>query len=327
LDANEQYGTAFVEPKQIDTNADGTIYRLTSTHNNTTSIRGQRSVALSVNTDFDTLSSFCTGTGAANSGGVDAFIRKPTAVPNSQYELLYSPTDLVSFLPSGITPTSLDNGDGTTTLTWTNLHTALGSNGFVILNVTNGVDTCCTAPHGWNNVVLNGTSSISQDIANNFLFNDDYVGAIVSSTGTTITSNGDANLSGLQLSGFEYYIEILDGTAEGARFEILEDSTTPNTIIIDPAGNINNTSIMIPAGITGATFALRQHRFFKDVYDFDKFNFTSGLSAVLLLIIGILLVTLLLIETICLFPLEQEIILILEHLSICILLEKFATIK
>ena len=174
-----------------------------------------------------------TGDDSPGSGGVDAFIREPTAISNSQYQLLYSSTDLQSFLSSGIMPTSVDNGDGATTLTWSNLHTVLSAKGFVILNVTDGVDDCCSEPYGWSALSLDGTSGVAQDVANNFLFNSDYEGVIVSNTGTTITTNGDADLSALQLAGFEYYIEVLDGTAEGARFKMLEASATATNMIID----------------------------------------------------------------------------------------------
>lgn len=109
---------------------------------------------------------------------------------------------------------------------------------------------------------------------------DVFTGTVTSVAGNALNVSGGVgtgSISAALQAGYEYYVEVTDGTHEGQRFDVSEASCTATTIVLDPA-NSRSTSASVPSTLTGAPIVLRKHWRAKDVLPVAGFRATNNSS-------------------------------------------------
>ena len=187
------------------------------------------------------------------------------------------------WLATQLTPTTVNNGDGTETLTYGPLESdpALPAGvqlGFVRVAVSldaNHDSTPEASDHsrvfGWQKRTLqvrNQTYSVPFVAREVFSGTVDSVGAANVSVGSSL---GSVNINSLFVAGYEYYLEVTSGDAEGQRWEVDEAASNGSTIGLLPA-NARSTSATLPANLAGDGVALRPHWRVADLFPPAKFH-------------------------------------------------------
>jgi hypothetical protein len=188
--------------------------------------------------------------------------------------------------PTQLVPTVVNNGDGTETLTYGPLESdpALGSGvqtGFVRVRVTLDAnhDTVAEATAdsmvlGWQQRTL---QQRNQTYAVPFVTREVFSG-LVDSVGVSSVSVGaslgSVNVSSLLSSGYEYYLEVIGGDAEGQRWEVDEVGSSGATLALLP-GHARSTSTTLPANLVGDLIALRPHWRVVDLFPVGDFHAAS----------------------------------------------------
>lgn len=168
-------------------------------------------------------------------------------------------------------PVVTDNGDGTETVTWANIHDIDGNalvtadRGFVRLYVDPCfLDPSWTLVQGWHRSVVDGKR---QTHGRNFSSMPVFTGFIDSTSGSQIntpTSGKGADLSGLLLDPAAlYYLELTSGPAEGERFDLASGGVDSFTLNL---GSGNNTLGALPSGLAGSYFVIRRHETLGEIY-------------------------------------------------------------
>ena len=188
--------------------------------------------------------------------------------------------------PTQLVPTIVNNGDGTETLTYGPLENdpALGSGvqtGFVRVRVTLDAnhDTVAEATAdsivlGWQKRTLqqrNQTYAVPFTTREVFSGLVDSVGVSSVSVGASL---GSVNVSSLLSSGYEYYLEVIGGDAEGQRWEVDEVGSSGATLALLPA-HARSTSTTLPANLVGDLIALRPHWRVVDLFPVGDFRAAS----------------------------------------------------
>lgn len=186
----------------------------------------------------------------------------------------------------GIVPQATNNGDGSETVTYAGLAddpVFLGAGaGFVRLRIELDANhdltseaTAYSAAWAWAGVpfqALPQTLSLPVSVAETFS------GLVTSVSGNALDvsdSAGTGDILAVLQAGYEYYVEITDGTSEGHRFEVNEASCTATTISLDPAHS-RSTQATVPTTLAGAPVVLRQHRRVKDALPVAAFRATNN---------------------------------------------------
>jgi hypothetical protein len=223
----------------------------------------------------------------AGTGMLDAFFTRPLGgISDVTYTLEVSPalgnptmwTDVTS-----VSPTITSNGDGSETVRYVDLEkidgtTTEGVNlsggiGFARLRVEldDGVTaaTSHTEVFGWS---VRAAQAECETCSDPFVPKEVFSGTVDSAGGAgnvllDLTTSAGAVSIADQLGTRPYYVEILDGSYEGHRFEVAGGSATGLTL---QAGAARNTLAPIP-DLGGALLALRAHRVLDDVVSAVEF--------------------------------------------------------
>ncbi len=208
----------------------------------------------------------------------------------SQADLIYT-LQVIADLgqsPSGwnstqLIPTVTNNGDGTETLTFGPLESdpALPGGtqmGFVRVHVSLDENhdeapdaSAVSSVLGW----LKRTLQIrNQTYSVPFVKNEVFSGVVDSVGASDVnvgTSMGSVNVSSLFASGFEYYLEVIAGDAEGQRWEVDETASSGSTIVLLLA-HARSTSASLPVTLSGDSVALRPHWRVVDLFPPSDFH-------------------------------------------------------
>jgi hypothetical protein len=200
-------------------------------------------------------------------GGVDASFVRPRGRFDVTYTLQLS-QDLVSWVNVSGLPTVIANGDGTDTISWTNVQSvspATVSRGFVRLKISTStsVTPAFTLPQGWTKQAIVGRQ---QTHGVNFTSPPVFTGKVNWAVGIALgvsSSSSGSDIGGFLTAPDKYYIEFTDGVAEGHRLDLMGGAI--DTLILDLASS-NNTSNVLPAGIANSHFVIRKHRTLGEVF-------------------------------------------------------------
>lgn len=190
--------------------------------------------------------------GSAVSG---SFVR-----PQGRFDVTYTlaiSTNLTAWTEVASAPALAANGDGTDTLTWTNLQTA-GDIGYARLKVIAGGATTYTLPQGWSKTTILGDV---QSYSSPLLSTPVLTGGVTFSIVNGLQASTPV---GTLATPAAYYVEFTDGIAEGHRFTLSSASGT--TLEIDVASPLNTLSSGIPGNLAGSHFVVRKYRTLGDVF-------------------------------------------------------------
>ena len=174
-------------------------------------------------------------------------------------------------------PQISDNGDGTETVTFTDLANAAffqsEGSGFVRLYVEadanhDGIpDTIAKGEtFGWfARSFHSGTETFSMPFSKPAA----YTSTVTGLSGNTLSVFG----VGLP-SGIPHYVEIVSGEHAGHRFEVDEASSSPTTLTLDLSSDdkARNTLDVPPTSLKGARIAVRPHQTIADFFPADQFQ-------------------------------------------------------
>gem|GEM_PF-2088673 len=219
---------------------------------------------------------------------IDATFLRPEGITDVTYTLEIS-TDLVTFIPAPANTVTFDattNGDGTETVVIEDLEQiSLLSNGagFVRLRLTLAapVATTTTKVFGWQTY---GQELQCQTFSHPFEKKSPFSGTVDSSAGnvltvTTSTANGSFSFVDQLSADSSYYVEILDGTFEGHRFDIDRANSTTTTIALLTDGDlfggaVVNTLTAVP-NLANAPIIVREHYTVDELFPLDS-DATAG---------------------------------------------------
>ena len=178
-----------------------------------------------------------------------------------------------------ISPTVVNNGDGTETDTYANLAQvpALASGqGYVRVKLTdqNSGTVARTQTSGWASRAL---STGVQTYGNPFLVCPIYTGTVSSATSNAVTLDSATGLTTLFAAGKQYYVEVTAGTNVGHRWEIDEANSSGSTLFIDTA-NALNTQATVPASLVTDHIAVREHNTLKSVFPTTKLHASNSVT-------------------------------------------------
>ena len=221
------------------------------------------------------------------SGGVDVRLRRRHG---GQSDLTYTLELLpnlsaASWTSTAITPTVVNNADGTETLTFASVDTdpaLTGSiSGLVRIRVSldanhDGIPeaTDTTAIMGWQSQTLSvQNQTYSAPYAPTAVFTGTVDGVTGSSLDLT-TSAAGTSLTSLFSTGIEYYVEVMSGTEEGNRWEIDEAGSTATSLLLQPAQS-RSTQATVPVDLAGNLIAVRPHWRMSDVFPLGTYHATN----------------------------------------------------
>ncbi len=202
------------------------------------------------------------------------FVRPVGSLSGVTYTLeaaaaLGNPTSWVD-VTTALTPTTIDNLDGTETVRYADLETISGAGpdgvdlgtgiGFVRLRVAldNGTTTAVSHSEvsGWSELSV---QTEGESCSFPFAPAEVFSGTVTAVDGNILDVSQSAGLASqgvaVHLANRPHYIEIISGNCEGHRFEVA--FATDQSITLDPIAD-RNTLAPIP-DLTGARFALRAH--------------------------------------------------------------------
>ena len=165
---------------------------------------------------------------------------------------------------SSLTPTIINNGDGTEKVYFGNMEqdpTFVGSDhGFVRLKVTlkGTASTGITEVFGWTRRAF---PVQCETFSMPYLQKELFSGVVDSVSGNTInvtTSVGSLSLTSVINPNQPSFIEVTSGNNAGHRFEVNEGASTANTIAIDFTSD-RNTQASLPSSLVGDKIVLRNH--------------------------------------------------------------------
>lgn len=185
-------------------------------------------------------------------------------------------------------PVVVNNGDGTETLTYGPLETDPAfvgkTTGAVRVRVsldanhdTNPEAQDSTPVQGWQH---RSFVTQHQTYAVPFVQPATFTGIVDSVSGTTInaaSSAGTTSLAGLLQTGREYYVEVLNGTLEGQRWDVDENNSTATSLVVLPA-SAHSTRANVPVSLAGSLIALRAHWRVVDLFPVNDFHATLNPS-------------------------------------------------
>jgi|GEM_PF-1591341 len=201
---------------------------------------------------------------ANGAGGVHAVLTRPQGLTGVAMQLMVSGalSRSMSWMAAGITPQITSHGDGTESLTFASLERlpalSAGGRGFVRLEVTlqSSGEKAHTAVWFWDR----RTFAVGhRSFGPTTLQRERFSGRVTS--GSTLldlsTSVGGVSIRGRLDSSRAAYLEVLDGTHEGHRFEIAHPQTTATNLAIN-ASSPRNTRSTVP-NLSGARIVVRNH--------------------------------------------------------------------
>ncbi|MFN0078819.1 MAG: TIGR02597 family protein [Prosthecobacter sp.] len=213
-------------------------------------------------------------------GSVNFSFIRPVGLRDLTYnlEVTSSLLDSASWTPSSQSPSILDNNDGTETVLFADVSSHPGTSadlGFTRLAVshTPSGNSSRTLPIGWSRHSMAGKL---QTYAANFLRPTIGSGQISAVDTNTLTLTSPL-LDGTLDPAHPTYLEIIDGTEQGHRFDIDLDNSGYITLTIVLTAS-SNTSTTLPAGLVGARFVLRQHQLLGTLLPVSQFP-SGGLSS------------------------------------------------
>ena len=190
---------------------------------------------------------------STNTGGMMLSYTREAGV--NRTEVLEASVNLSQWIDIG-SPTITNNGDGTETVSFVgieNISPLTPALGFVRLRVQTAspATTTRTLPLGWYRVSLTGTQSHGLSLVN---------GTAWSGTVSGVATSTDVELSGdlPSAAGGRLYLEVLDGSLAGHRFDIDAAGSSINRLRLD-LGASHNTRSGIDSSLEGARVAVRRH--------------------------------------------------------------------
>ncbi len=205
------------------------------------------------------------------------------------YTLQVLPTlNGAAWTTSAVTPTIVDNGDGTETLTFSSLDNdpaLVGSNyGFVRILVSldanhDGVpEATDTSPIlGWQHRAL---AVQNQTYAVPFVLSPVFTGTVGAVAGNALdvtTSVGTGNFASLLTAGLSYYVEVMAGNNQGQRWEVDAANSSATGIALLP-GDAHSTQNTVPASLVGDLIAVRPHWRVADLFPPATYHATNNAS-------------------------------------------------
>ncbi|TDU70794.1 putative Ig domain-containing protein [Prosthecobacter fusiformis] len=190
----------------------------------------------------------------AATGRVDAVVIRPSG---GRADIIYQPEsrlDLRSgdWLRLTAPPTITQNNDGTETLRYTGVS-GVGELGFLRLNVSLDADlngraeaTAATATHAWIRRDITGQQSFSMPLLDADVFQGTNISGVKSRL-----ENGRA-----------YYVEVLNGSHEGQRYELDEEATSNNALAFEST----------TPDLSGVRLAVRPHWTVDRLFPADALN-------------------------------------------------------
>jgi hypothetical protein len=217
----------------------------------------------------------------AGTGLVDASFKRPVGTTDVTYTLQL--LTQLSLSPGGWVATSrvpniVNNGDGSETVTYTNLEsdpvfTGL-TTGFARLRVSRATApaaTSTTETFGWTRLSC-GVNC--ETFSMPYLKPELLTACIDSLTSTTLgvaTSAGTASYVPLMTAGLAYYVEVVEGDHEGQRWEVDEAASTATSVAIDLASPLN-TLPTLPLSLADDRIVLRAHWTYDELFSKSIFR-------------------------------------------------------
>ncbi len=208
---------------------------------------------VNLNTNFAT--PYQAGGMALSSGAGGAALSYTREVGAARVETLEASADLVQWINLG-SPSIVSNGDGTETVTFSgieNISPLTPALGFVRLRVesTHPTVTTRTLPLGWYRVSLSGTQSHGLSVIRETLWSG-TVSGLPNSSDVSIAPELPSGVSG------SLYLEVLDGSLAGHRFDLSATGATANRVRLNLA-SANNSRSAIDSSLIDARVAVRRH--------------------------------------------------------------------
>lgn len=225
-------------------------------------------------------------------GNLDVSFDRVSGAPDDVTYTLMGLTNLTAS-PAGWTalsmvPSVTDNGDGTETVTYTDVESdpffAAVSQGFVRLRI--GLDedldtvvdmTANTPVFGWTRHTFGAECVMT---GHPYLKNKNFCGTVDAVAGNALnvaTSAGAESIVDQFTLGRQYFVEVYNGASAGHRFEIDEAASTDTIIALD-LGNELNTQGSIPGSIVGSAVVIREHHTLNDLFPSEQFTATNSVS-------------------------------------------------
>ncbi|NJM36490.1 MAG: hypothetical protein HC845_00655 [Akkermansiaceae bacterium] len=212
---------------------------------------------------------------ASTADQIDATFIRPSGITDVAYVLQYSSDGQTWVSVTGITPLTTANTNGTETVTYPNLE-SLGATGLIRLQISSGVSgplvTNVTQTSGWQpHTVKPLCESYSHPLLNSCVF----TGTIDGVSGSTLDLTGSVGTGDLTTldTTKQYYIEVTSGDNVGCRFDIA--SFTATSVVLAADASLYspeppyNTTLTIPATLTGDSIVLREHHTFASLFPPD----------------------------------------------------------
>lgn len=198
-------------------------------------------------------------------------LKRPVALAGLGYVVETSP-DRITWTP--MSPTSVAAGEPET-LTFASLGSRPGVSpdaGFVRLRVTSGAGEAISPPLGWQAVSFGaGSRTVGIPFRETPVF-----GSVVDSmAGGVLTVRGTPELP----VDFAGYIEVLDGSYAGHRFELDRSRLTTGRLAIDGASPRNTMTLPPDLDLSGARISLSPHHRLGAIFPKDSFQGSTNPSA------------------------------------------------
>ncbi len=216
---------------------------------------------------------------------IDARVREVSGLFNTTFTLEYisslssSGANGAGWSSLAASPSSTtNNGDGTITAIYQDVELLTGissGQGFMRVKVTYASVSARTGTWGWSRrtATQNVCQTLSMPYTEGELFCGTVTAASVSTlTMTTSVGNGDIKTA-MQATGRAYYIEVVNGTYAGHRFEVDINGSTATTLALVASSPLN-TLTPVPALAAGDFIKLHPHWTLDQLCDKTKFNAT-----------------------------------------------------
>lgn len=119
-------------------------------------------------------------------------------------------------------------------------------------------NTATTDPVGFQSTTIQpGTATLANPLVNANVTQS----GVSANTASVITLSGVSNVGSLLTAGEPYYVEVVNGTLEGERFDVDTAATiaAANATIVINTASSNNTSTLSSSTLSDASLALRKH--------------------------------------------------------------------
>lgn len=187
-----------------------------------------------------------------------------------------------------LSPVVTSNGDGTETVTYADVESALLfaglREGFVRLKLDldeNGdtvIDATASTPvFAWNRRHFGAECVMT---GHPYLKDKNFCGVVDGVVGSVLnvaTSAGGSSIVAQFTPGRQYYVEVFSGDHEGQRLDIDEAASTATSIALD-AASIHNTLTSFPATLAGDKVIIREHFTLNELFPSTQFIGTNDPS-------------------------------------------------